>query len=120
MKAVWAFDDIAEGEGGLVVVQASHKSNVETPHDLATGVDDMGVVVQPELKAGDLFLIAEPTLQGVHPWRDAPKRLLSYWYAARAAIQSNPVGPYSETESRPRWTAEATPAQKACHVCPWV
>ena len=118
VKAVWALDNIKEGDGGLVVVQASHKSNVETPHDLATGIDDMEVVVQPELKAGDLFLIAEPTLQGVRPWTDEPKRLLSYGYAARAAIQSNPVGPYSETESLPGWADEATPAQKGCHVCP--
>ena len=118
VKAVWVLDDVAAGDGGLVVVQASHKSNVETPHDLATGVDDMGVVVQPELKAGDLFLIAEPTLQGVRPWKAAPKRLLTYWYAARAAIQSNPVGPHSETESLPGWADEATPAQKAVMYIP--
>ena len=118
VKAVWALDDIEEGDGGLVVVQASHKSNVETPNDLATGVDDMEVVVQPKFKAGDLFLVAEPTLQGVRPWKDTPKRLLSYWYAARAAIQSNPVGPYSETESLPGWADEATPAQKAVMYTP--
>ena len=55
VKAIWALEDVAEGAGGLVVVQASHKSNVETPDDLATGVDDMGLAVQPVLKAGDLF-----------------------------------------------------------------
>ena len=118
VKAVWVLDDVEAGEGGLVVVQASHKSNVETPHDLATGIDDMGVVVQPVLKAGDLFLVAEPTLQGVRPWKDKPKRLLTYWYAARAAVQSNPVGPHSETESLPGWADEATPAQKAVMYVP--
>ena len=118
VKAVWALEDVAEGDGGLVVVQASHKSNVQTPDDLADGVDDMGVVVQPVLKAGDLFLIAAPTLQGVRPWKGEPKRLLSYGYAARAAIQSNPVGPYSETESSPSWADEATPAQKAVMYVP--
>ena len=120
VKAVWALDDIEKGDGGLVVVQASHKSNVETPDDLATGADDMGLVVQPKLKAGDLFLVAEPTLQGVRPWKNEPKRLVSYWYAARAAVQSNPVGPYSETESLPGWADEATPAQKAVMYVPWV
>ena len=118
VKAVWALEDVAEGDGGFVVVQASHKSNVETPDDLATGIDDMGLVVQPALKAGDLFLVAVPTLQGVRPWKSEPKRLLSYWYAARAAIQSNPVGPHSETESLPRWADEATPAQKAVMYVP--
>ena len=118
VKAIWALDDVAEGDGGLVVVQASHKSNVQTPDDLANGVDDMGVVVQPALKAGDLFFVAAPTLQGVQPWKGAPKRLLSYWYAARAAIQSNPVGPHSETESLPGWADEATPEQKAVMYTP--
>jgi ectoine hydroxylase-related dioxygenase (phytanoyl-CoA dioxygenase family) len=118
VKAIWVLEDVAPGDGGLVVVQASHKSNVETPHDLATGVDDMGVVVQPELKAGDLFLVATSTLQGVQPWKNAPKRLLTYWYAARAAVQSNPVGPHSETESLPGWADAATPAQKAVMYVP--
>jgi ectoine hydroxylase-related dioxygenase (phytanoyl-CoA dioxygenase family) len=118
VKAVWVLEDVAERDGGLVVVQASHKSNVETPLDLATGVDDMGVVVQPELKAGDLFLVATSTLQGVRPWENAPKRLLTYWYAARAAVQSNPVGPHSETESLPGWAEEATPVQKAVMYIP--
>ena len=118
VKAIWVLDDIAEGDGGLVVVQASHKSNVETPRDLMTGVDDMGLVIQPELKAGDLFLVASATLQGVRPWKDEPKRLLTYWYAGRAAIQSNPDGPNAETEALPRWADEAAPAQKAVMYVP--
>ena len=118
VKAIWVLDDVEAGGGGLVVVQASHKSNVETPRDLATGVDDMGLVLQPELKAGDLFLIAASTLQGVRPWKNEQKGLLTYWYAARATIQSNPTGPYSETESLPGWADEATPAQKAVMYTP--
>ena len=118
MKAIWVLEDVEEDEGGLVVVQASHKSNVETPRDLATGVDDMGLVVQPTLKAGDLFLVAASTLQGVRPWKSDPKRLLTYKYAGRAAIQSNPLGPHSETESLPGWADEATPSQKAVMYTP--
>ena len=118
VKAIWVLDDVESGDGGLVVVQASHKSNVETPRDLATGVDDMGLVLQPELKAGDLFLVAASTLQGVRPWKNEQKRLLTYWYAARATIQSNPTVPYSETESLPGWADKATPAQKAVMYTP--
>ena len=56
MKAIWVLDDVEAGDGGLVVVQASHKSNVETPHDLATGVDDMGLILQPETQSrGSIF-----------------------------------------------------------------
>ena len=118
VKAVWVLDDVAQGDGGLVVVQASHKSNVQTPLDLTTGVDEMGLVVQPVLKAGDLFLLAASTLQGVRPWKGDPKRLLTYSYAARAAIQSNPLGPNSETESLPGWAKETTPEQKAVMYSP--
>ena len=118
VKAIWVLDDIENGDGGLVVVQASHKSNVPTPDDLSKGIDDMDIVTQPTLKAGDLFILATTTLQGVRPWKDKPKRLLSYKYAARAAIQSNPVGPHSETESLPRWSDEASDAQKAVMYIP--
>ena len=89
VKAIWVLEDVEDGDGGLVVVQASHKSNVETPQDLATGQDDMGLVKQPVLKAGDLFLLAESALQGMRPWTRASKRLLTYWYSGRAVIQSN-------------------------------
>ena len=53
--------------------------------------DDMGWWLQPALKAGDLFLVAASTLQGVRPWKGEPKRLLTYQYAGRAIIQSNPL-----------------------------
>ena len=118
VKAIWVLDDVAEGDGGLVVVQASHKSNVETPRDLATGVDDMGLVIQPELKAGDLFLVASATLQGVRPWKDEPKRLLTYWYAGRAAIQSNPDGPNAETEDAAEVGRRSNACTKGGYVCP--
>jgi hypothetical protein len=77
VKAIWTLEDVAAGDGGLVVVRASHKSNVETPQNLATGADEMGLVQQPLLKAGDLLLVAESTLQGVRPWQGAARRLLT-------------------------------------------
>ena len=36
VKAIWVLEDVEEGDGGLVVVQASHKSNVE----ITRGFDD--------------------------------------------------------------------------------
>jgi len=113
LKVIWALEDVAEGDGGLVVVQASHKSNVGTPRDLVTGVDEMGLVKQLVLKAGDLFLLAESVLQCVRPWNGDSKRLLTYWYAGRAAIQSNGPGPGSQIESLVGWAKETTPEQKS-------
>ena len=113
MKAIWPLEDVAPGDGGLVVVQASHKSNVETPNDLLTGADNMGLVQQPALKAGDLFLLAESTLQGLQPWKSTARRLLTYWYAGRAVIQSNGPGPGAQTESLLDWAAKAESVHRA-------
>ena len=110
LKAIWVLEDVNEGDGGLHVVQASHKSNVETPRDLTTLKDDMGLVKQPVLKAGDLFLLAETTLQGI---LQTPKRLLTYWYAGRAAIQSNGPGSVANDSYLEAWTSDAPPEQKA-------
>jgi hypothetical protein len=114
LKAIWVLEDVATGDGGLVVVQASHKSNVETPGDLLTGADDMGLVQQPALRAGDLLLLAESTLQGMRPWTGTAKRLLTYWYVGRAMIQSNGPGPGAQNQEVPDWAATAgSAAQKA-------
>jgi len=111
LKAIWVLEDVAVGDGGLHVVQASHKSNVETPSDLLNLSDDMGLVKQPALKAGDLFLLAETTLQGLFPWTQGEKRLLSYWYAGRSAIQSNGPGEGANGDHLPEW-AETAPAEQ--------
>jgi len=113
MKAIWVLEDVEEGDGGLVVVQASHKSNVETPEDVLTGKDEMSLVKQPALKAGDLFLVAESTLQGMRPWKSQPKRLLTYWYAGRAMIQSNGPGPGAQADSLPEWARDLPAEQQA-------
>lgn len=113
LKAIWVLEDVAEGDGGLVVVQASHKSNVETPRDLADGTDEMGLVKQPKFKAGDLFLLADATLQALRPWTNGSRRLLSYSYAGRSMIQTNPAGPGTETDGMPEWTKDLPEEQRA-------
>ncbi|MFP6719120.1 MAG: phytanoyl-CoA dioxygenase family protein [Candidatus Poribacteria bacterium] len=113
IKVIWALEDVAEDDGGLVMVQASHKSNVGTPRDLVTGVDEMGLVKQLVLKTGDLFLLAESVLQCVRPWNRDSKRLLTYWYVGRATIQSNGPSPGSQIESLVGGAKEATPEQKS-------
>ena len=87
--AVWALEDVNEDDGGFVLIPASHKNYVETPKDVLTGVDDMGLTFQPSLKAGDLLLCAETTLHGVRPSKgNSPQRLLAYGYVAKTARRS--------------------------------
>ena len=107
VRAIWALEDVEEGDGGFVMVPCTHKVNVETPGDVATGKDDMGLTFQPALKAGDLFLVAGTVLQGVRPWREkGSQRLLSYEYVGRAAIQSAGTGPMVAEDPSPEWHAE--------------
>ena len=71
VRVLWALEDVEEGDGGFVLVPCSHKGNVATPEELATGADDMGLVFQPVLKAGDLLIVGLATVQGMRPWKGA-------------------------------------------------
>ena len=98
--AVWALADVEEGDGGFVLIPASHKNYVETPKDVLTGADDMGLTLQPSLKAGDLLLCAETTLHGVRPWKGkGPQRLLTYGYIGASARRSINADATGEKES---------------------
>ena len=112
VQAIWALADVHEDDGGFVMIPASHKSNVETPEDLLTGKDDMGLTFQPVLKAGDLLLVAGTALHGIRPWKgEGPQRLLAYGYANRAVLQSN--GPAPGKEPKPEWMDSLPPHQRA-------
>lgn len=100
--AIWVLSDVTPESGELALVPASHKSYVETPDDLSCGVDVMGVVRQPVLKAGDLLLCAEMTLH-----RFNSSNLLVYGYASETAKRQ------SEEEALEDWVRELTPVQQA-------
>ena len=114
VRAVWALADAEAGAGGFVIVPCSHKSNVETPDDVLTGNDDMGLTFQPALKAGDLLLVAGAVVQGVRPWKGSgPQRLLSYEYAGRGVIRSAGSGPKAGEAPTPDWMSAITAEQRA-------
>ncbi|NKB69582.1 MAG: hypothetical protein GKR89_21135 [Candidatus Latescibacteria bacterium] len=116
LRVIWALEEVAAGDGGVQVVQASHKSNVATPADLLSGADDMGLVKQVAFKAGDLFLLAGTTLQGFQAWSNGDRRLLVYDYAARAMIQSNGTGPGAAADPVPQWAQdEPAPVRAVLH-----
>ena len=106
--------DVNEGDGGLVVVPASHNSSVDAPQDLVSGNDDMGLIVQPALQAGDLLLCTESLMWGIRPWRGkGPQRLLECGYISaevRPSAESEITG---EDDTMPEWTAQLTPVQRA-------
>ncbi|MCZ6635342.1 MAG: phytanoyl-CoA dioxygenase family protein [bacterium] len=114
VRVIWALCDVNEGDGGFVMVPYTHKANVETPEDVATGKDDMGLTFQPVLKAGDLFLVAGSALQGMRAWQGKdPQRLLSHEYVGRGVISSAGTGPKVEEDPSPQWHLEMTAEQRA-------
>lgn len=114
VRAVWALADVEAGAGGFVIVPCSHKSNVETPDDVLTGRDDMGLTLQPELKAGDLLLVAGALLQGMRPWNGrGQQRLLSYDFAGRGAIRCAGTGPKTGESPTPEWMSDLSAEQRA-------
>lgn len=107
--AIWALTDVEEGDGGFALVPASHKSSVETPSDLLDGTDDMDLVLQLPLRAGDLLLCVESVLHGVKPWRlTASRRLVALTFAAEQAQRLD-----REKDPPPKWVDELTPEQRA-------
>ena len=114
VRALWALADVGEGDGGLVVVPASHNSTVEAPRELVSGVDDMGLVVQPVLQAGDLLLCTESVMRGVRSWKgQGPQRLLDWGYIGADVRPSAESEIRGEESAMPEWTAALTEVQRA-------
>ena len=88
VRAIWCLEDVADGDGGLAVVQASHKSNVPPPPALLAGGSCLGLAKQLAGKAGDLWLIAGSTMICEQAWSGAPRQLLSFDFCGRAALLS--------------------------------
>lgn len=114
VRVIWVLEDVKVGDGGFVMVPCTHKSNVETPEAIITGEDDKDFVWQPELKAGDLFIVGLSVLQGMRQWMSENRqRLLSYEYVGRGVIRSAGVGPEAEKQPQGDWMADLTPEQQA-------
>lgn len=109
----WQLTDVPAGAGGFCCIPGSHKSQEPIPEDLPSLEDDMGLVVQPELKAGSVVFFAENTTHGTLPWKaDHERRSVLYKYTERANARD--VGPYFTPQQRHGdWVDELTPEQQA-------
>ena len=113
VRAIWALDDVAEGDGGLAFVQASHKTNVAMPSAFREGAQDLGLVREIPVRAGDLLLLADTTIRGLRPWKGERRlRLLDYGFAARGVILEAGSGADAFETQSPPWKEELTPAQQ--------
>ncbi|MDP6353818.1 MAG: phytanoyl-CoA dioxygenase family protein [Planctomycetota bacterium] len=89
VTVTWQLHDCPAGSGGFVCVPGSHKSRFPMPRGVRLCDDDMGVVIQPEMKAGDvLFFMDGAQTHGTLPWRsENPRRSILYKYAARDSVR---------------------------------
>ncbi|MCH8292433.1 phytanoyl-CoA dioxygenase family protein [Candidatus Poribacteria bacterium] len=101
VTVTWQLTDVNEGDGGFVCVPGSHKSKHPMPKGVRTCDDDLGVVVQPSMKAGDvLFFMDGAQTHGTHPWRsDKPRRSILFKYASQSSVRSGPAASLARPET---------------------
>lgn len=116
----WQLTDVGLGDGGFAIVPGSHKSFEMTPSGVSTVDDDMGVVYQPTMSAGDVLMFAETATHGTLPWNaQHTRRSVLYKYASRAAVRD--LGNHFLPRDRwGEWTDELTKEQKAVLYGPGV
>ena len=120
ITVAWQLTDVDEGDGGFACVPGSHKTAEPTPEEVRSAEDDMGLVYQPAMRAGDALFFAETMTHGTLPWRGGgERRSVLYKYASRAAARA--VGKYfTPLERYGDWVGELTPEQQAVLYGPGV
>ena len=113
VTVAWQLVDVNAGDGGFVIVPGSHKSRFAAPDGVKSLQNDLGLVVQPVLSAGDVLFFAEAALHGTRPWTSQrPRRSLLYKYASRDAARY--VGRAFTPEQRyGDWTRQLSPEQRS-------
>ena len=89
----WQLADVNPDDGGFVCVPGSHKTGYPMPSGVRTCDDDMGTVVQPVMRAGDvLFFMDGAQTHGTRPWQsERPRRSVLYKYASRSSVRGGPA-----------------------------
>ncbi len=91
VTVTWNLTDCPSGKGGFVAAPGSHKSKYPMPDGVRLRNDDMGAVVNPEIRAGDvLFFMDGAQTHGTQPWQnDWDRRSILMKYASRTSIRQD-------------------------------
>lgn len=91
VTVTWNLTDCPENKGGFACVPGSHKSKYPMPKGVRNCDEDMGTVINPEIKAGDiLFFMDGAQTHGTHPWQnDHDRRSILFKYASRTATRQD-------------------------------
>ena len=92
VTVTWNLTNCPEGGGGFACVPGSHKSKYPMPKGVRNCDDDLGTVIQPEIRAGDvLFFMDGAQTHGTHPWQNNhERRSVLCKYASRTATRGGP------------------------------
>ena len=90
VTVAWQLHDCKEGMGGFACVPSSHKAMFPMPKGVHTGDDDMGLIKQPVVEAGDVvFFMDSAQAHGATPWKlDTTRRSILFKYTARTCVRS--------------------------------
>ena len=85
MAATFFLKDQKKGDGGLCVVNGSHKTEFAPSQAMMDGEDEefMFSVQQPDCNAGDVLLHSEALIHGCFPWvpEDRDRRVALYRFS---------------------------------------
>jgi len=93
-----------KGDGGLVIVPGSHKTNVGLSGQqvfrnlLDRDHGNAAWVVQPELEAGDLLIFTEAAIHGTETWKCPDRRRRNLYYKYSHGFMSWPLADDEETQ----------------------
>ena len=85
VTVTWQLRDVTAKDGGFACVPGSHKAQYPMPPGVRSCDDDMGLVVHPMMKAGDvLFFMDGGMTHGALAWKsDIPRRGILIKYQSR-------------------------------------
>jgi ectoine hydroxylase-related dioxygenase (phytanoyl-CoA dioxygenase family) len=95
--------DVNPGDGGLIVIPGSHKSNYPCPREMKLYQQYQENVRQIACKAGDVVIFTEAVTHGTLPWTaDHPRRSILTRYTAGnlAFIPAYPVPEWANERQR--------------------
>jgi len=92
VTVTWNLTDCPAGKGGFAAVPGSHKSKYPMPKGVRNCDEDVGTVVNPDIRAGDvLFFMDGAQTHGTHPWQnDHERRSILFKYASRTSTRQGP------------------------------
>ena len=100
VTVTWQLTDSKSGDGGFACVPGSHKSLFPMPEGIRNADNDMGLIIQPVISAGDVLFFMDGALtHGTLPWSsDNERRSVLFKYASRSAVRGGPAKDIADPE----------------------